>query len=176
MKKIIATMLSLIIALSVCNISVFAVLENSNELNSEKSTKPASRRRISEETKNSVREEFKTIKDQNQKYSNSKIYEILSKKYSISTSSVKHFALPPEEYENYQKRAKQYRENNKEKLKISQKIYYEKNQDRFKKYSRQYYEENKEKCHDYSRQYYIENRERCIENAKQNYKKIKKGK
>lgn len=173
MKKIIATILGLIIAISVFNISVFAVSEDSNELNPEKSTQHVSRRRISEETKSNIRKEFKTIKDQNPKYSNIKVYKMLSEKFNISASSVKRFVLPPEEYEKYRKHSQQYRENNKEKLKESHKLYYEKNQDRLRKYSRQYYEENKEKCHDYSRQYYIKNRDRCLENSRQTYKKNK---
>lgn len=154
MKKITAIVLSLVALLSVGNIPAFASSVDGNELNQERCTKNPSRRwHISEETKSSVRKEAKTIREQNPTLSNQKICEIVGKKFSISVSSVKNFILPPEEYENYQKRLKEYRDNNKEKQRKRNKQYYEKNKVKIRAAYKQYYEKNREKQKEYYRQY-----------------------
>lgn len=173
MKKITVIILSLIALLSVGSIPAFASSGDGSELNQEQYTKNPSRRwRISEETKNSVRKEFNAIKDQNPTLSNKKICEVVGEKFSISVSSVKNFILSPEEYENYQKRSKQYREDNKEEQRRRNKQYYEKNKVKIRAAYQQYYEKNKEKQKEYYRQYSKKIKEKEIKQREEGEKRI----
>lgn len=133
MKKIVATVLSLITLLSLGSISVFAVSKNGDEFDLGKYTKNVSKRRISEQTKNSVMEAFLEIKKENPSFNDNKICKIISKDFNIPISSVRHFSIPFKSYEIYQ----DYYGKNKEKMNKSSRNYYRGNKERRKKYCKQ---------------------------------------
>ncbi len=64
---------------------------------------------------------------------------------------------------------KQYREDNKDKIKQ----YCEDNKDKIKQYKKQHYQKNKEKYLETGRQHYQKNKEKYKENSKRNYQKNK---
>lgn len=160
MKKIIVTILSLITLLSVGSMSAFAVLEDDNVC-----TKSVPKKRMSEETKNKIREEFTKLKGQRPDLSNSKIYEILSKDFNTSISTAKRYSLQPEDYEGYKEYYRQYyHKKNKKNLKK----YYEENKEKFK----QHYKDNQEKQKEYFKQYYRNNKERAKKEKEEWDKKL----
>jgi hypothetical protein len=55
---------------------------------------------------------------------------------------------------------KEWRENNKEKIKEKNKEYYEDNKEHYKEYSKEYYENNKEKIKEYSKEYRENNKDK----------------
>ena len=72
--------------------------------------------------------------------------------------------------EGYQQRiSKQYREQNKDKIKQYREQYQEQNKDKIKEQSKQYYEENKDK----KKQYYEQNKDKIKEQSKQYYEQNK---
>ena len=152
MKKIIATALSLITLLLSGSISVFASSENDSELNSEKNIKSMSRRFISEEAKNRIREEFAKVKKDNPNFTQKRICEIVGNKINVSVSSVLRYSKE----QSYQK----YLEKSKEKRLETVRLYKEKNKAKIKEYARQYYRNHKEKYREKYRQSYKRNKER----------------
>lgn len=68
---------------------------------------------------------------------------------------------------------KQYREDNKEKLRERQKEYYEQNKDKILEQCKQYYEQNKDKLNEQCKQYYEQNKSKIIEQRKQYYEQNK---
>ena len=169
MKKIIATILSLIIAISVCNISVFAVSDNNDELNPEEYTKIVPKKRISKETQDNIKKEFETIQKENPQLTKKAIYKIISEKFDVSRSSIERYNSDDnyrEYYRQYYKRNKlkqnerdkKYREEKKEQLKEHYRQYREKNREKIKEGQRQYREKNREKIRNYKREYYKKNK------------------
>ncbi len=134
MKKITATVLSLITLLSIESTSVFALLEDNNELNPQKSV---SRKRISEETQNAIKKECANMRNQHPELTQRKIYKIVSEAFNVSFSTVQRY----ESSEDYRK----YYNQNKKKIKKYNREYKEKNQEKIQLYNRQYYKNNKEK-------------------------------
>ena len=64
------------------------------------------------------------------------------------------------------KKGKQYRENNKDKIAKKNKRYYEKNKDRKAEYNKQYRENNKERIAEQKKQYYETNKDKISEQHK----------
>ena len=65
---------------------------------------------------------------------------------------------------------KHYYQDNKDKILEDKKQYYEDNKDRIAEYNKQYYEDNKDKRLEYAKQYYEDNKDRIAEYNKQYYK------
>jgi len=61
----------------------------------------------------------------------------------------------------------EYRENNKQKIKITNKQYYENNKEKIKQYKKQYNEKNKEKIDNYKSEWYEQNKQRILEKARE---------
>ena len=138
MKKIIATILSIITVLSLCSMSAFAVLENNNELNQERQVRRRPRNRITEEKRNELKEAFEQIRDQEPNLSNQQICERVGQEFEIGTNTVRRHVLKFEAYRRYQ-------ENNRERIHAQQRDYYQANQERI----RRYYQENRARIRQY---------------------------
>jgi hypothetical protein len=82
-----------------------------------------------------------------------------------------------EYYEENKEKIKNYSEewriNNKEKLKEHSKEYYEKNKDKINDYSKKYKEQNKEKMIDYGKEYWLNNKNKIYEWKNNNKDKLK---
>ena len=152
MKKIIATILSLITVLSLGSMTAFASLENDNEFSAEKCTKRRSKRYISEEKKNIIKETFIKVREQNPNFTDTKIYEIIGGTFNVSVTTARHCSCC-DDYKKYYKK------------------YYEKNKEKRREYFKQYYKANKERCNENYRRYYEANKERCKENKKKSARK-----
>ena len=68
---------------------------------------------------------------------------------------------------------KEYRENNKDKIKEKKKEYYKKNKDKLKEKYKERYKNNKDKIKEYYKEYYEENKDKLKEKYKERYKNNK---
>ena len=71
------------------------------------------------------------------------------------------------------KKAKEYYENNKEKVNKHRIEYYEKNKEKIKEYTREHYEKNKEKINEARKEYFKKYREKNTEYREKNKEKTK---
>jgi len=75
--------------------------------------------------------------------------------------------------ENNKNKMKEYRENNKDKTKEYQKEYYENNKDKIAEYQKEWYENNKDKRKEYGKEWYENNKDKRKEYGKEYYENNK---
>ena len=138
MKKVIATILSLLAILSICSVSVFALQEDNNGLNQERQIKRKSRTIITERKRRELKEAYERIKENEPNLSNQQICERVGQEFEIGTNTVRRHVLKFEAYRRYQ-------ENNRERIHAQQREYYQANQERI----RRYYQENRARIRQY---------------------------
>ena len=96
MKKVIATILSLLAILSICSVSVFALQEDNNELNQERQIKRKSRTIITERKRRELKEAYERIKENEPNLSNQQICERVGQEFEIETNTVRRHVLNKE--------------------------------------------------------------------------------
>ena len=97
-------------------------------------------------------------------------------KFSINLKTGEHYKecnLCREYREQNKDKIKEYREQNKDRIKEKKKEYYEQNKDKMKEYWKEYREQNKDKIKEKTKEYYEQNKDRIKEKKKEYYEQNK---